>query len=429
MLIEFTVSNFKSFNQPVTLSMVAAPLSEHQPTHIYKESGYTLLKSVIIYGANASGKSNLLKAIYFMRRMVLSSANETQISDKIGVDRFKLIDGETEKPASFEIVFLIEGKRYRYGFQVTEDEVCAEWLFYVPSTKEARLFTRESNKFSLGARFKEGSGLQDKTRNNALFLSVVAQFNGEISKKIIRWFSNLNIISGIDDVVFHYTVKKLQDPEFKKWILTYLKLADIDIVDIAVEPVNIELVKLPAEIQRLVSIQNQKETFIQAYNIKTYHPKYDKNHSKMSPAVFDFENNESKGTQRIIALAGPIWDTLKNGKILFIDEFESRLHHQLSVTLTKLFNSAKANCHQAQFVLATHDTNLMKNELFRRDQIWFIQKKQNGESDLYSMVEYKESSKTIRKDATYNRSYLQGRFGAVPIIGDFEDLFGDDRGE
>jgi len=429
MLIEFTVSNFKSFNQPVTLSMVAAPLSEHQATHVFKDSGYSLLKSAIIYGANASGKSNLFKALYFMRRMVLSSANETQISDKIGVERFMLIERETETPAAFEIIFLIEGKRYRYGFQVTEDEVRAEWLFYIPSTKEARLFSRESNKISLGPRFKEGAGLQDKTRNNALFLSVVAQFNGGISNQIIRWFSNLNIISEPDAAILHYTFQKLQNPEFKKWVLTYLKLADIDIVDITVEKKNIEIAKLPNEIQQVINIQNQKMDLIQTYNIKTYHPKYDKNNIKTSPAAFDFENNESKGTQRIIALAGPIWDALKNGKILFIDEFESRLHQQLTVTLAKLFNSAEANCHQAQFVLATHDTNLMKNELFRRDQIWFIQKKQNGESELYSMVEYKASRQMIRKDATYHRSYLQGRFGAVPIIGDFEDLFGGDRGE
>ena len=427
MLLEFTVGNYKSFNSPVTFSMLASTLKEHQVTPVFEESKYKLLKSAIIFGANASGKSNLFKAIGFMKNFVLNSAKQTRIMEKIAVDHFKLGADTEENPSVFEMIFLIDGIQYRYGFQANRERVIAEWLFFVPSTKEAKLFIREGKNIDLGIRYKEGQGLADKTRENALFLSVVAQFNGEISLHIIKWFKNINIISGLDDTEYrHDTIKKLNNTEFKKWALKYLEMADINIVDIEILPTTVKHTKLVKELQQIVA--EPKAPFGHT-SIKLHYQKYDKNNKKISLEVFDLDENESKGMQKILFLAGPFWDVLKNGKILIIDEFDARLHHRLTHSLAKLFNSPIANTRKAQFILGTYDTTLLRNDLFRRDQVWFIEKDRYGVSELYSLAEYKISDKVVRKDASFDKSYLLGKYGAVPIPGDFEELFEDEHGQ
>ena len=160
MLLEFKVGNYKSFKEPVTFSMVASSLKEHWETHVFETQKVNLLKSTLIYGANASGKSNFFDAILFMKEFVSSSAKDTQITEKINIEHFRLSTETEEKPSLFEIIFLINRIRYRYGFQVSENRVEAEWLFYVPTTKEAKLFTRKENNIVLGPNFKEGKGIE-----------------------------------------------------------------------------------------------------------------------------------------------------------------------------------------------------------------------------------------------------------------------------
>ena len=427
MLIEFTVGNYRSFKMPVTFSLLASSLKEYRDTHVFETHKLNLLKSAIIYGANASGKSNLFKAMLFMKNFIFNSAKDTQVTEKIDIQNFKLSTETENKPALFEIIFLVDQIRYRYGFQVTEEKVTAEWLFHVPTTKEARLFIREQNNIVVGPNFKEGKGLEERTRDNALFLSVAAQFNGEISLKILKWFQQLKIISGLDDAGYMgFTLGMLEDPEFKQWALKFLEIADIDILDIDVESQKIDIDNLPKNAQRILirkKITPNEIKTIHDFSAKTVHQKYDNSNEKKSYEKFEIAENESEGTQKLLALSGPIWDTLQNGKILFIDEFEARLHQKLTLSLVKLFNSSKSNSKNAQFVLATHDTNLLRNDLFRRDQIWFINKDQYGVSDLYSLAEYKESNKITRKDTSYGKNYLLGRYGGIPLVNDFEELF------
>jgi len=430
MLIEFTVGNYRSFKMPVTFSLLASSLTEYKDTHVFAAHKLNLLKSAIIYGANASGKSSFFKAISFMKNFIFNSAKETQITEKIDVQNFKLSTETENKPALFEIIFLVDQMRYRYGFQVTEEKVTAEWLFHVPTTKEARLFIREQNNIVVGPNFKEGKGLEARTRDNALFLSVAAQFNGEISLKILSWFNKLTIISGLDDRRYMgVTLSMIKDSEFKQWALKFLGIADIEILDIDVEFQETDaeyLENLLKDVQKILrgqKIPKNKIKRIDGFSAKTVHQKYDSKNRKKSYERFEIAENESEGTKKLLALSGPIWDTLKNGKILFIDEFEARLHQKLTLSLVKLFNSSKSNLKDAQFVLATHDTNLLRNDLFRRDQIWFINKDQYGVSDLYSLAEYKESNKITRKDTAYGKNYLAGRYGGIPVINDFEGLF------
>jgi len=207
MLIEISIGNYKSFKDIVTFSMVAANITSKDKSldvnNLHCLDGdLCLLKSAAIYGANGSGKSNFASAVLFMRDFVFNSSKSTQEAELIGVEAFKL-SVETEKePSFFEVVFLIDGTKYRYGFEVSAERVIKEWLFDTPSRKEAKLFVRDENGIEVMPRFKEGRDLIDKTRNNALFLSVVAQFNGAISKQVINWFRRLSVISGLQDTAY-----------------------------------------------------------------------------------------------------------------------------------------------------------------------------------------------------------------------------------
>ena len=415
MLVEFSIGNFLSFKDIVTLSMVASSKKEFGDTNLFKiNDKLNLLKSTVIYGANASGKSNLFKGMVFARNFILNSSKETQATEDIGVTNFKL-SVETENiPSFFEFIFIQEGIRYRYGFQINKKEVCKEWLFYTPKTKEAKLFIREKNTFQCGSSFKESKGLEEKTRENALFLSVVAQFNGEISKKILTWFTYFQVVSGLDDMNFlPYTLKKLEEEAFKDEILRFLKIADLGIENIYLIKEKIDLQKLPVNLPERIKSELMEGAI--EIGVQTSHIKYDKDKKVLSSVKFELERDESKGTQKFFALSAPIIDTLKNGKILVIDELDARLHPLLTKYLIGLFNSNEHNKSNAQLIFVTHDTNLLNRNLFRRDQIWFTEKNREGVTDLYSLVEYK-----VRKDASFEKDYILGKYGAIPFINELD---------
>lgn len=218
MLIEFKVQNFLSFKKLQTFTMVASTIKEHKQSNTFSASSkINLLKSAVMYGANASGKSNFVKALSFMKGFIINSSKETQAKENIPVIEFLLNTENENQPSLFEITFLQNNIRYRYGVEVDKNKIHSEWLFYAPKNKEAKLFVRENDKIELGTYFKEGKGLESKTRSNALFLSVNAQFNGEISKNIIDWFLMQNIISGLDDKqYFFYTLKQINDLKLGK---------------------------------------------------------------------------------------------------------------------------------------------------------------------------------------------------------------------
>lgn len=427
MLLEFTFGNYRSFKEIVTFSMIGSSSRELIDSNVIKEHKYNLLKSAIIYGANASGKSNFIKAIKFFRKFILNSISNSLGNEEINVENFKLSTQNNELPSVFEIIFLIEKIRYRYGFKVNRKSVEEEWLFYVPSTKEGKLFTREGDKITLGLDFREGKGLESKTRSNVLFLSVVAQWNGKISSKIIEWLNNkVSIISGINDNSYKlYTIKKLsEDILFKDFVLKYLKVADIGIsnIDTNIEKLDFGIDDLPKLANSLFFDLNNSSSEILRIELNMLHPKFDNKNNVISHESFSHKM-ESDGTIKLLSLAGPIWDTIKNGKILFIDEFEARLHQKLIESLLKLFNSKTVNINKAQFILASHDTSVLRSDIFRRDQIWFVNKNKFGSSELYSLAEYKINRKIERKDASYSKNYLTGRYGAIPVIYDFEKIF------
>jgi len=422
MLIEFRVGNYLSFKDIVTFSMEAASISEHEEDNVFDFGKYKLLKSAVVYGANASGKSNLIKAMSRMKNLVQFSVNEDQAEKLIGVEKFRLSTETENKPSFFEIVFIHDQKKFRYGFEVDYDRIHSEWLFFIPSRTEARLFVREGKDIKIGTTyFKEGKGIEDKTRPNALFLSVVAQFNGEISTQILMWFRRFNIISGLDDTNYKiFTLDQFEKEDFKQKHLQYLKIADIGIDDEDIR--RIDPSELPEGVKSLLSRMTKSEPkSTKGYAISTFHNKYNKNEKLPHKEEFSLVS-ESDGTQKFFGLLGPIFNTLDRGTILVIDELDARFHPLITQFIIQLFHSKQTNPNNAQLIFATHDTNLLDKDLFRRDQIWFTEKDQYGATDLYSLVEYKN----VRKDASYEKDYIAGKYGAVPFIRNFEVLLDDE---
>jgi hypothetical protein len=406
MLIEFTVGNYLSFKDKKTLSLEATAIKDN-PENIIVNGKYKLLRSAVIYGANSSGKSNLIKAFERMREIVVNSIKQSS-TDELGISPFLLSNETEQQPSYFEVLFLINGIRYRYGFEADNRTIHSEWLFEREGNKEINLFIREKDEIEISGDFEEGRSLEGKTRDNALFLSVVDQFNGVKSKQIIKWFSNLIVFSGIQHE--------------KQRFLTTLLLNQIDVFGSMIKDF---LTPLSLGFNDIEIIKNDKAGSEQ---VITYHNKYDSYGNVIGKCEFKLLEQESSGTNKLYDMAGYLAIGLKFGGLTIIDELDAKLHPLLTMAIIKLFNSPKHNKKNAQLIFATHDTNLLNYGCFRRDQIYFTEKNHLEATDLYSLVEYREANgKKVRNDRSYEKDYIAGRYGAIPFIGDFINLFSNGK--
>jgi AAA15 family ATPase/GTPase len=415
MFINFSLSNYKSFKNKTTLSFVASSIKEYQETHVIESERFSLLKSVAVYGANASGKSNFLKGLVFMRWFVINSSKETQAKEPIDVDPFRLNSSTESEPSEFEVEMLIDEVRYRYGFRTDNKRILAEWLFEGTKNKEYPCFLRIEQDFKLWKRFEEGEKLESKTRDNALFLSVVSQFNGKKAQDVIGWFDNVTPIHGLNLSEGNYskkTAELLMDEEHSSFIKDLIRKADFGIEDISIgefDLLEIGNENFKAEVERL-----KTDFGINLKTINTHHKKFDENGDYLENIKFNLNKEESEGTRKFFAIIGFIYEAVKSGKTVIMDEFDSRLHTLLCTAVLEVFNS-KSNL-KGQFLFTTHDTNLMIKGFLRRDQIYRVEKNDFGSSDLRSIVEYKP-----RIDAPIEDKYLGGRYGGIPFIQDFTE--------
>ena len=436
MLIEFQVENFLSFKDTVTFSMVAsdiqsqnAELDENNVFSVNEE--LKLLKTTAIYGANASGKSNLAKAFGFMKDFVINSSKEMQFTDDIAVEPFRLSTETEDKPSFFQATLYLNKKIYKYGFKVSKDKVVQEWLFFKGKVQEYQLFQRNGNRFKINQKsFQEGLKLEDKTKHNSLFLSVVAQFNGKISAEIIKWFANCQVISGSgihDNFYKTVTLKLLESPLIKKDSIKLIKDLDLSIQDINITKEKISLENLPLSIPDELKSIILRSSSGELSSIQTSHEKYNENGEIIGFEKFDLEENESEGTKKLFYFSALLLHALRFSQILIIDELDAKLHPIITHKIIELFNSKQYNSKSAQLIFMTHDTNLLNPNLFggrllRRDQIWFTEKNQQGATDLYSLAEYDD----IAEDDPLEADYIRGRYGAIPFIGNFKNLLSND---
>ena len=401
MIIEFTVGNYLSFKDKKALSLEATAIKDI-PDNVIDVGGYRLLKSAVIYGANSSGKSNLLKAIAIMIKMVLESVKESSTGE-FEIEPFLLSTETANQPSFFEILFLIDGVRYRYGFEADKKIIHAEWLFECNGNTEKNLFTRNKNVIEITTDFEEGNGIEEKTRDNALFLSVVDQFNGPTAKKIIHWFSNQKVFSGLEHEKMKLLTTLYLNSKLENHIKNFLGQMDLGFKDFELEEFSIDKTS--------------------SSPISTLHNKYDELGKIVDKYKFDLLKQESSGTNKLYDIAGMISSSFINGSLIVIDELDAKLHPLLTMTIVGLFNSTETNKYGAQLIFATHYTNLLSSESFRRDQIWFTEKNHLEATDLYSLVEYREpDGKKVRNDRSFEKDYIAGRYGAIPFVGNFSKL-------
>ncbi len=430
MLLQFSVKNYKTFKDKATLSLMASNYDketrEEENIYLDQVNNFRIAKSAVIYGANASGKSKLLEAFSFVRYFVINSSKESQKGEKIETEPFLLNEDSENAPSEFEVIFVHDNILYRYGFETDDEKVISEWLYHKPKTKEVELFYREGNNFHVHARsFAKGSMLvrENLVRDNALLLSVAAQFNEKTAALVIEWFKRFQTISGLNETGYQgYTMRRSEDIHFKQKILDLLQAADFGIQDLHVEKVDADDLpkNMPKDLREKM-MKDIKDGNAQYYSdVYTTHRKYDAHKNPVGNVLFSLDEDESSGTKKFFALTGPILDVLENGYTLVVDELDSKLHPNLVCKIVSLFNSKEFNKKNAQLIFNTHDTNLLSSGLFRRDQVWFTEKNRLGEAKLFSLADFKSTE--VRKNENFEDNYLEGKYGAVPYLGFFDQL-------
>ena len=365
-----------------------------------------------------------------MKATVLNSFRDALMDNnerKFPLKKF-ILSSETENKSSFfEISFIHNSIKYRYGFEIDYDKIVAEWLFHTTS-KEVYLFKRDFQKIEINRyAFKEALGKENDVKENVLFLSLLATLGKEISSDIVDWFQKINIINGIHDRGHkRYTIDKLKsDKIFFNWVLHFIKYLEISSLSTTEEEVNeIDLDTLKEKekdeeiIDLLTSIQKIQSKQLKRDQLMTYHRKYDGNNILIDTVEFNFDKQESEGTKKLLYLLGPWYDTLQNGKVLIVDELDSRLHSHLTIKLIGFFHLL--NKKKAQLISAVHDISLLNKETFRRDQIWFVEKNQFGASELISLGDFKTNK--VRNKSAFDKNYLDGKYGAVPYFNEDNKL-------
>ncbi len=412
MLVEFRVKNFRSFRDEATLTMVASRdrLNELANVHrTHHRSVPRLLRVAGIYGPNAGGKSNLIRAFQLLRGIVNDSAS-LQAGQTINVQPFRLDPAMEKEPIEFELTFLLNQVRYQFGFALTAHKVLREWLIVYKTTQPAtwydRQFEEESNKYVykfsaqlLGAK----SVWSEATRENALFLSTAVQLNSEQLRPVFNFITkNMVIFENGSGPLPDYTILHIANNRADS-VCEFLSAADISIANILLQKQQgvVGRMKIDFATGQVESVPiEQREVTV---------PKFE-HRSETGSAVFDL-HDESEGTQKLFALAGPMFEILKRGQILIVDELDRSLHALLVRQLVSMFQDPDINTKGAQLIFSTHDTSLLDGELFRRDQIWFAEKDENQASQLVPLSFF-----APRKGEAIERGYLAGRYGGVPIL-------------
>ena len=394
MLIQFSVENYLSIKDKVVLSLLSSRDNEH-PEHLIADGNKNYLKSAVIYGANASGKSNVLNAFWFMVNYVLTSHNQ-QLHKTIARSPFKFDPETPARPSSFEVIFTTEGVRYAYGFSVTDKAVIEEYLYYYPNGRQALIFERKDTKdFRFTVDVDEQNTLKDRTSANKLYLSVASNWSYSKVIPVLEWFASCQIITknSVADA-YGLEAEQLKEDDYRYVIASMLRVADFGIQSLQMRDAE------PAPSQR-------NDIFT---NIEAIHTVQDTEGNTSSYALNMAE--ESDGTNSYFKLIGVVKKVLDEGTLLVADEMDAHLHPLLTKHLVSLFNSVEFNPNGAQLIFTSHNTNLLDLDVLRRDQIWFTEKdEQTAATDLFSLYDF-----SIRKDAKVEKSYLIGRYGAIPFI-------------
>lgn len=401
--------------------MLAVDGLPHKESLIHSKDGISILPVALLFGANASGKSNILRAFGTMRQMVLNSVRLNPDDTLDEYEPFLLDEESRNNNTEFEAEFTIRGEGgieqlYRYGFAFSESLITEEWLYRHEKSNEIELFYRDRNKVQVNEMtFPEGKGKEDTLNSNRLFLSLIAQLNGTQSKEIISWFDSEKFVTASQIEEYRIVTSSLLKykknlivlddiVEFIDMALTFLSNIDMGITKLSIKEDSAALTK---------DISDElKKVHPKVGELESTHNRYNRQGEIIGQEVFSIEHNESEGTQKITELLGLFFMIIWGGRLLVIDELDAKLHPLLTRAIIQLFTNSKINQHGAQLVFTTHDTNQLHLDYVRRDEIWFAEKSPVEATELYSHIEFKDFDPSM--DIT--EQYVNGRYGAIPRI-------------
>ncbi|MBO5477372.1 MAG: ATP-binding protein [Clostridia bacterium] len=398
MLIKFNFKNFKSFKNENTLDMEATSIKEHE-YNLVEVNGEKYLKVSAIYGANASGKTNVLQAFNYMKKRILVNDDTIKNSPVDADNLYSFMINE--EPIGLEIELLAKNKKiYKYGFEVLKDTIISEWLYLKRINTYSIIFEREEKDVKL-LKYKDRFNVND----NTLFLNLYSKLHSsdEDFTNVYEWFMNANYLDlgnpRFETIINNrISLKILSDEKYKNELIRFIRTFDAGVEGIKTTPETIEEIKNNNNSIKVELIHRTEEGELKALPLEL----------------------ESNGTRKMFHLFDFLMDTLKKGMVLFIDELDAKLHPLLTRYIINLFHNSETNVGNGQLIYSTHDTVNLNKETFRRDEIWFAEKDNNGVSKIYSLSDYKIDNVKVRNDATYNKDYLTGRYGAIPVLEQFE---------
>ena len=407
MLIRFSFKNFKSFKDENVLDMEATSLKEHE-YNVVKTKQIHLLKVAAIYGANASGKTNVLQAFDYMKERILVS-DDSQKNSSMNEDNVYsfMINNQ---PIHLEVEILTKNNKiYKYGFDVLQDRIVSEWLYKKKVNKFYSIFERKKNNviMKFNNKFSKLTNIDERS----LFLNIYSKIDkdNEDFNNVYNWFINANYLDlgnpKFEDFInTRISLKILSDEKYKKELLRFIHTFDSGIEGIKITPNSLEEVQNNNKVVKLELVHKGENNELKALPLEL----------------------ESNGTRKMFHLFDFFMEALKNGMVLFIDELDAKLHPLLTRYIINLFHNSETNIGNGQLIYSTHDTVNLNKDTFRRDEIWFTEKNRDGVSEMYALSDYilddenHKTGKKVRNDATYNKDYLTGRYGAIPVLEEFE---------
>ncbi len=419
MLLMFKVKNYASFKNEAILDMRATSYVQH-PSHVIRVNDkLSLLKTTALYGANASGKSNLVSAMFFFEQYIFSQfinkkENDDFETDDIGMkvklEPFALSD-DINNASEFEIIFLHNGKQLQYGFECTPKEVLNEWLYI----DDKKVFERNGIELSYGSKYQRLLSDYKKIPEERLYIAVLEYFlDEEVKQSVLGDFISFFVkeYNVFTEILFESSVKGLagmvglskklvNNKAYRKKVEHYLRLIDVGIKRLDVQ----------TELVFDKSTGKKKKEKI----VRTVHDIYDEDGNIVGEKLFSL-SQESTGTLRFLAYIQSVIEMISDGGVFIVDEMSARLHPLLTKLIVDIFGSSHNK--KAQLIFTTHDISLLNNNQFRRDEVVFVDKNERGESSLYALSDLK-----VREDATFNKDYLQGKYGAIPIF-NYDEIMG-----
>ncbi len=424
MLLNFAVKNYRSIRDRQVLSLVAAEGLPHETSLSEDALGYRTLPVALLYGANASGKSNVIQAFGAMRNMVRESVRLLPEDELDAYEPFLLHNESVDADTELECEFIDHSEdhpcKYRYGFSFSRKQISQEWLYRsrineegVYTAEEEELFSREGDTLSINKEaFSEGEGKEEILNSNRLFLPLVSQFKSVIAPRVLGWISQSNSLTGLrTERYMRITSRLWQDTTMSTRLLSFLRGIDVSIQNLDFREEEDEIDDdLPNHIKHIKELL----ATIQSKHLRVFskHHVYGSDGERKDSVEFDVPKQESQGTRKIIELLGPIFETLRTGKPLFVDELDAKLHPLLTRAIVQLFMNRELNTKGAQLIFTTHDTNQLDLSYIRRDQIWFTEKSPQEATELYSLFDFED----VKDSSDIQQEYTQGRYGGVPLI-------------